>query len=78
MVDFGWRALKETTDISKALIAEQKGLKPKRSYFFGCSDGGREALMEAQRYPMTSTASRPARLRTTWSCKTTFTMGGTW
>jgi hypothetical protein len=51
VVDFGWRALKETTDISKALIAEQKGLKPKRSYFAGCSDGGREALMEAQRFP---------------------------
>ena len=51
LVDFGWRALKETTDISRALIAEQKGLKPKRSYFAGCSDGGREALMEAQRFP---------------------------
>lgn len=51
LVDFGWRALKETTDISKALIAEQKGLKPKTSYFVGCSDGGREALMEAQRFP---------------------------
>jgi feruloyl esterase len=51
LVDFGWRALKETTDIAKALIAEQKGLKPKRAYFFGCSDGGREALMEAQRFP---------------------------
>jgi len=51
VVDFGWRALKETTDISKKLIAEQKGLTPKRSYFYGCSDGGREALMEAQRFP---------------------------
>ncbi|MDB5417371.1 MAG: Tannase/feruloyl esterase family alpha/beta hydrolase, partial [Phenylobacterium sp.] len=51
LVDFGWRALKETTEISKALIAAQKGLKPKTSYFFGCSDGGREALMEAQRFP---------------------------
>ena len=50
-IDFGWRALKETTEVSKALIAEQKGLKPKRSYFAGCSDGGREALMEAQRFP---------------------------
>jgi feruloyl esterase len=50
VTDFGWRALKETTDISKALIAAKVGA-PKRSYFFGCSDGGREALMEAQRYP---------------------------
>ena len=51
LVDFGWRALKETTDISKALIRAQKADGPKRTYFFGCSDGGREALMEAQRFP---------------------------
>jgi feruloyl esterase len=51
LTDFGWRALKETTDVGKALVAAQKGLKPKTSYFAGCSDGGREALMEAQRFP---------------------------
>jgi hypothetical protein len=50
VVDFGWRALKETTDAAKAILAAKTG-KPRRSYFFGCSDGGREALMEAQRYP---------------------------
>src|ERR1700749_4078764 len=50
ITDFGWRAVKETTDISKALIAANKG-KITRSYFMGCSDGGREALMSAQRYP---------------------------
>jgi len=50
VVDFGWRALKETTDASKAVLAAKVG-KPSRSYFYGCSDGGREALMEAQRYP---------------------------
>ena len=50
-VDFGWRALKETTDAAKALIAAQKGSGAKQAYFYGCSDGGREALMEAQRYP---------------------------
>ncbi|HEX2814892.1 MAG TPA: tannase/feruloyl esterase family alpha/beta hydrolase [Phenylobacterium sp.] len=51
VIDFGWRALKETTDASKALIVAMKGGKIARSYFAGCSDGGREALMEAQRYP---------------------------
>ncbi len=50
VIDFGWRALKETTDASKALLVAKMG-KPTKSYFFGCSDGGREALMEAQRYP---------------------------
>ncbi|MFI4964448.1 MAG: tannase/feruloyl esterase family alpha/beta hydrolase [Caulobacterales bacterium] len=51
LIDFGWRALKETTDISRALIMAQKASSPAKSYFYGCSDGGREALMEAQRFP---------------------------
>ncbi|MGA2549139.1 MAG: tannase/feruloyl esterase family alpha/beta hydrolase [Burkholderiaceae bacterium] len=51
IVDFGYRALKETTDKSKDVIAALVGKGPTRSYFNGCSDGGREALMEAQRFP---------------------------
>jgi feruloyl esterase len=51
VVDFGYRALKETTDAAKAIIAAHAQRTPKYSYFLGCSDGGREALMEAQRYP---------------------------
>ena len=51
LVDYGWRSLKETTDIAKALIRAQKDGGPKQSYFMGCSDGGREALMMAQRFP---------------------------
>ncbi len=49
--DFGSRSLKETTDAAKALIRAQKGAAPKYAYFAGCSAGGREALMEAQRFP---------------------------
>jgi feruloyl esterase len=51
VIDFGFRALKETTDKSKAIIAAFYGKGPAHSYFVGCSDGGREALMEAQRFP---------------------------
>ena len=51
VIDFGYRALKETTDAAKAIVAANKGAAPRYSYFQGCSDGGREALMEAQRYP---------------------------
>jgi feruloyl esterase len=50
-VDFGYRALKETTLAAKAIVAAYEGRSPRYSYFAGCSDGGREALMEAQRYP---------------------------
>jgi feruloyl esterase len=49
--DFAWRSLKETTDVAKALITAQKGSPLARSFFVGCSAGGREALMEAQRFP---------------------------
>ncbi len=51
IIDFGYRALKETTDNAKAIIAAWSGDNPSRSYFAGCSDGGREALVEAQRFP---------------------------
>ncbi len=51
VIDFGYRALKETTDVAKAIITANKAMAPHYSYFQGCSDGGREALMEAQRYP---------------------------
>ena len=50
--DFADTSLKATTDAAKALIAAMKGTPAQRSYFVGCSAGGREALMEAQRFPM--------------------------
>ena len=51
LLDYGYRAIKVTTDASKAVVAALMGAAPKFSYFVGCSDGGREALKEAQRYP---------------------------
>ncbi len=51
IIDYAYRALKETTDKSKTIIAALTGEGPQRSYFNGCSKGGHEALMEAQRYP---------------------------
>src|SRR3954471_16378675 len=51
VVDFGHRGIHEMTRIAKALVQAYYAKAPQRSYFAGCSDGGREALMEAQRYP---------------------------
>lgn len=51
IIDFGYRAIHETTEKAKAIIQAYYGEAPKRSYFASCSNGGRQALMEAQRYP---------------------------
>ncbi|SPF53183.1 conserved exported hypothetical protein [Candidatus Sulfopaludibacter sp. SbA4] len=51
VIDFGYRAIHETADRGKAIVAAFYGDGPKRSYFSSCSNGGRQALMEAQRYP---------------------------
>lgn len=51
VIDYGYRAVKETTDVAKDIILAFKSSSARRSYFMGCSDGGREGLMSAQRYP---------------------------
>ncbi len=51
IVDFGYRAIHETAERAKATIFAFYGEGPKRSYFNSCSNGGRQALMEAERYP---------------------------
>jgi tannase/feruloyl esterase len=50
-VDFGWRAVHEMTVTSKAIIAAYYESGPRLSYWSGCSAGGRQALVEAQRFP---------------------------
>jgi pimeloyl-ACP methyl ester carboxylesterase len=49
--DYGWRAIHETAVESKRILRDLTAKSPAKSYFVGCSDGGREALMMAQRYP---------------------------
>ncbi|HSC24021.1 MAG TPA: tannase/feruloyl esterase family alpha/beta hydrolase [Casimicrobiaceae bacterium] len=51
LLDYGYRAVKATADDSKAIVEALTGQPPQYSYFVGCSDGGREALKEAQNYP---------------------------
>jgi hypothetical protein len=51
LIDWDYRANHLTTLFAKEMIRIYYGSAPRRSYFHGCSDGGREALMEALRYP---------------------------
>jgi hypothetical protein len=49
--DYAYRAVHVLSVASKAIIQTYYGRGPSYSYFMGCSDGGREALSEAERYP---------------------------
>lgn len=51
IADFGYRANHLTAQFAKAMIRAYYGTDAAHAYFQGCSDGGREALMEAQRFP---------------------------
>src|ERR1044071_7109038 len=51
IIDYGYRAVHVTAVHAKEIIRAFYGKEAARDYFDGCSDGGREALMEAQRFP---------------------------
>lgn len=51
LIDFGYRSVHEMTVQSKALIAAFYGRPARLAYWNSCSNGGRQGLMEAQRYP---------------------------
>ncbi len=51
LVDFGYRAFHEMTVRAKAIVAAYYGSRPKFSYVNACAAGGRNGLMEAQRFP---------------------------
>ncbi len=51
IIDYGYRAIHEMTVKAKAVIETHYGRAAEYSYFNGCSTGGRQGLMTAQRYP---------------------------
>ena len=51
VIDFAHRSIHVTSQAGKAIIEAFYGSRPAHSYFAGCSQGGQEALMSAQRYP---------------------------
>jgi len=51
LLNFGHVAVHRVAEVSKTIISRYYAAPIARSYFNGCSNGGRQALMEAQRYP---------------------------
>lgn len=51
VIDFAYRSTHVTALAGKAIVKAYYGRKPDKSYFYGCSCGGRQALVEAQRFP---------------------------
>lgn len=51
IVDYGHRSIKAVADAARSLITSHYGQPARHRYFVGCSNGGRQALMAAQRYP---------------------------
>ena len=51
IVNYGHLAIHRVAQLAKFVVAERYAAKASRSYFAGCSNGGRQALVFAQRYP---------------------------
>ena len=51
LIDFGYRAVHEMTVQAKAVVDAFYGAAPTVSFWNGCSQGGRQGITEAQRYP---------------------------
>ena len=50
-IDFGYRSTHVTAVAAKVLVEAYYGRAPDYSYFKGCSTGGRQAMVQAQRFP---------------------------
>lgn len=50
-IDFGYNSYDQTVRAGRALIEKYFGKTPDKSYFVGCSEGGREGMVMSQRFP---------------------------
>ncbi len=73
--DYAWRAVHLTATTTKAITKDYYGKPISRSYWNSCSNGGRQGLIEAQRFPEDFdgvVANAP------WVDQTGFTIGAMW
>jgi feruloyl esterase len=72
LVDYAYRSEHEMTVAAKVIVGAFYGTTPSRSYWNGCSTGGRQALVEATRYPddfdgiIAGAAANPKTLLDAW------------
>jgi feruloyl esterase len=74
-LDYAYRAVHVTADTAKKIAAEYYGRAISYSYWNSCSNGGRQGLLEAQRYPSDFdgiVANAP------WVDQTGFAVGAIW
>ncbi|HLH43029.1 MAG TPA: DUF6351 family protein [Bryobacteraceae bacterium] len=50
-LDFAYAAIGRVAEVAKRIVTQHYGKPPEHSYFAGCSTGGREAMLMAERYP---------------------------
>ncbi|MDW6005378.1 tannase/feruloyl esterase family alpha/beta hydrolase [Vibrio mangrovi] len=50
-LDYAYAAIGKVTQAAKNIVKAYYDARPQHSYFMGCSNGGREAMIAAQRYP---------------------------
>jgi len=74
-IDYAWRAVHLTATMAKDITKNYYGKSVSKAYWNSCSNGGRQGLIEAQRFPDDFdgvVANAP------WSDQTGFTIGAMW
>ncbi len=51
-LDYYYNAVEKVTELARQVLPRYYGTPLKRTYFLGCSNGGRQALIAAQRFPL--------------------------
>ncbi|MEY2855421.1 MAG: hypothetical protein RL030_2553 [Pseudomonadota bacterium] len=74
-IDYAYRAVHETASTGKDILKRFYAQPAKHSYWNSCSNGGRQGLLEAQRYPQDFDGLL---VNAPWSDQTGFTLGAMW